>query len=129
MTLTAITIDHKDQRYPTVGDWQSKEVAGKPEISVLVSNLGYEDYNFLIAIHELIEAYLCWKRGITDEEVTRFDKRFEELRKDKEVDGEPGDDPYAPYKREHFFATNIERQLAHELGVDWGRYEERIGSL
>jgi len=36
--------------------------------------------------------------------------------------GEPGDDPRAPYYREHQFASGMERLMAAELGVDWQQY-------
>ena len=42
---------------------------------------------------------------------------------------EPGDDPAAPYKREHFFATNLEALMSGELGVDFSTYEEAINEL
>lgn len=38
----------------------------------------------------------------------------------------PDDRPQIPYRREHFTATNIERQVAAELGVDWKEYEQAI---
>jgi hypothetical protein len=44
-------------------------------------------------------------------------------------DVEPGDHPDAPYKREHCFATGIERLLAAELGVDWTAYEHTLDTL
>jgi len=40
-----------------------------------------------------------------------------------EGDGEPGDDPKAPYHRKHQWASRLERMFAAELGVDWGKYE------
>jgi hypothetical protein len=35
---------------------------------------------------------------------------------------EPGDDPRAPYYREHQFASGMERLMAAELGIDWQQY-------
>ena len=46
----------------------------------------------------------------------------------KELD-EPGDDPRAPYHREHEFAGCVERLLAHELGIDWNDYEDALDAL
>lgn len=42
---------------------------------------------------------------------------------------EPGDDARAPYQREQFFATNLERLLAAELGVEWFAYDRLVEGL
>lgn len=93
--------------------------------------MGNQDYEALVALHELVEVLLCKKRGITTEQVDVFDKQFEADRAHgmHGPDDEPGDDPAAPYKREHFFATNIEALMSSELGVDWSEYEEKINEL
>lgn len=85
-------------------------------------------YELLVQVHELVEAALCKHRGITDDTVTEFDAQFETERSagiHSETD-EDGDHPNAPYRKEHFFATNIERLLAAELGVVWSEYEKEI---
>ena len=124
MKIIIETISHKSHRYETVGDWYFK----KGDLYVFVSDMKCVNYEFLIAIHEAIEAQLCCVRGIDEKKITAFDKRFENKRKKGNTD-EPGDSPKAPYRKEHFFATNIERQIAHELGVDWTKYEQKINSL
>jgi len=43
--------------------------------------------------------------------------------------GEPGDDPRCPYYDAHRIATQIERDLAAALGVNWKRYDQAIGAL
>ena len=117
-------IPHSQHRYETVGDyWYHGEIE-----EVRVSDMENEDYEFLVFIHELIEAHLCRKRGILEETITEFDKKFETVRPEGNTD-EPGDSPAAPYQKEHQFATKIERQLAEELGVDWDVYGERVMSL
>jgi hypothetical protein len=50
---------------------------------------------------------LCIDRGVSFKAIDRFDMNFK-------GDGEPGDDPRAPYYRQHQFATQIERLLAKE---------------
>ena len=65
---------------------------------------------FLIALHELVEVMLCRQRGITQQAVDDFDMAFK-------GDGEPGDEPDAPYRREHQFANKIENMVAHEMGM------------
>ena len=117
-------IDGKDMRYPTVGDYQEKD--GIQYITV--ADMANEDYNFLVALHEFVESYLCKKRGIKEEDISKFDIEFEKNRKEDD-NSEPGDDPNAPYKKEHFFATNIERQMALELGVDWNEYDKTVCEL
>jgi hypothetical protein len=82
---------------------------------IFVSEMNHNDYEFLIALHELIEHALCLKRGITDEEVTKFDKEFK-------GDGEPGDDKKAPYWREHQIASLIEYWICEELGLNEDEY-------
>jgi len=128
MKIIIGTVPHKNQRYETCGDWYT-ETDGA--IHIKVSDMGNDDYEFLVALHELCEYWLCNKRGIPEEKITAFDVQFERDR-DKGLHGEdeePGDDPNAPYRREHFFATNIERMMAHELGVDWAEYNRTIMSL
>lgn len=151
MDINIKIIPHSEQRYETVGDWwfEYKDTNPKPytadseinplapsSLEIRVSDLGQGKklhldnfYGSLcVAVHELIEVILCSRRGITQEEVDKFDKEFEENRKENNTD-EPGDDPAAPYRKEHFFATSIERLLAAELGLDWKEYEESINNL
>jgi hypothetical protein len=114
------TIPHEDQRYSgTVGDW----VIIADTIMIKVSDLGDEYRNILIGIHELIEAVLCKRRGITEAIVDEYDMSY---------DGpceEPGADPNCPYFKEHIFATAVEKSLAQELEVDWDEYEKAIEEL
>jgi hypothetical protein len=90
--------------------------------------MGNDDYAFLVAIHELVEVWLCNKRGITDEAVSAFDIEYEKNRPEGD-ESEPGNHPDAPYRKEHFFATNIERMIALELGLDWEKYSKAVMSL
>ena len=112
------TIPHQDQRYDTCGDW----LIDGDNITILVSDLGDWRLEYLVADHELREAILCRHRGISQKVVDDFDTSWKS-------EGEPGDDPQAPYKREHFFATSIERLTAAELDVDWAEYEGKLNAL
>ena len=125
MKIQLRTIPHSEQRYETVGDWENLPDGS---LRISVSDMGNDDYAFLVAIHELVEVWLCNKRGITDEAVSAFDIEYEKNRPEGD-ESEPGDHPDAPYRKEHFFATNIERMIALELGVDWKLYSERVESL
>ena len=125
MKILLKTIPHSKQRYETSGDWQ---IAEDGSISIDVSDMGNEDYAFLVAIHEAVEVWLCQKRGITDEVVTAFDIEFERNRPEGD-ESEPGDHPDSPYRKEHFVATNIERIIAAELGVLWADYDKAVMGL
>lgn len=126
MRIVITTIPHASQRYDTCGDWIED---GRGHLRhVRVSEMGHEDYHFLVAVHEMVEAWLCLKRGITQEAVDAFDKDFEAKRPAGD-DREPGHEPDAPYHREHVFAERIERLVAEELGVDWDEYDRIVSSL
>ncbi len=93
-----------------------------------VSQFGNEYEQLAVILHELIEAFLCQKRGIKWKDIDNFDKKYEKNRKEGDL-SEPGNDPKAPYYREHRFAENLERQLIHELGIDWFKYNDKVDNL
>lgn len=125
MNIQIQTIKHKDQRYPTVGDWQFDK---EGNLSITISSMKNWKYECLVGLHELIEVLLCKDRNITQKQVDRFDVQFEKKRKKGDV-SEPGDDKKAPYYFEHQFASMIERDMARQLKVDWNRYESKVNSL
>lgn len=126
MIIDIKVIPHNQQRYETVGDWYFN--SDNNRLTIRVSSMRNKKYEFLVAIHEQIEAMLCIERGICEKEITLFDIAFEARREEGNTD-EPGDDPKAPYKNEHFFATSLERLMAAELGVDWRKYDEAVNAL
>ncbi len=109
------TIPQNQHRYPTLGDYVGHERLR----FIQVSDMGNAKYEFLVAMHELIEQGLCLARGISEDSITQFDIAFEKSGKP----GEPGDDPQAPYHKEHVYATAIEYSLCKELGLDITAYE------
>ena len=111
------TVDH--QRYPTAGDWQLKPDG----LHILVSRMSDQRYEFLVGMHEAIEAYLCKQVGISQAAVDRFDQAYERRRKPGDH-SEPGDDPQAPYHKEHM----VERMLDDQLNVNWGAYDRAVSS-
>jgi hypothetical protein len=122
MTTAIVTVNHEEQRYNTIGDYY----LGAGEIlTIRVSRLGDMNMEFCCAIHELVEAALCHEEGVSLEEIDEFDFGWHPH------DGieEPGDDPQAPYYRQHKFARRIERLVAERLGVDWEDYESRMNQL
>jgi hypothetical protein len=112
--ITITTIPKESHRYDTVGDWQIKN----GNIDIKVTDLKDVDYNFLLGLHELIEAYLCQRYGVTDEQVTAWDKAHPDI--------EPGDHPGAPYFEQHMFATKIEKLVAKRLNVKWKDYGKAV---
>ena len=106
------TVPHKEQPYDTLGYYVGHERLR----FVQVSELNNPKYEFLIAIHELIEQALCLDRHIYDAAITKFDLEFK-------GDGEPGDDLNAPYHKEHVYASAVEYSLCKELGIDPKEYD------
>ncbi len=125
MNIKLVTIPHEEQRYPTVGDW----VVNGDNLYISVSKMDDPRYELLVAVHELVEVLLCKERGIPQELVDKFDMEYEASRSEWDTTSEPGDAASAPYRKEHFFATSIERLLAAELGVDWKKYEAAVEAL
>ena len=108
-----------DMRYDTAGDWELFDTNPTGQV-LLVTVVKQEDSraHMLVALHELVEALLCTQRGITTEMVDKFD--FQAKTDD------PGTEPGCPYGKEHAFASAIERLVAHEMGVDFKKYDEII---
>lgn len=125
MKISITSVPHKKQRYDTVGDYGGRFPSNA---WVKISKMPDWRYMFLVAFHELIEWALCTHRGITNREITDFDKAFEARREPGNLD-EPGHDPKAPYRKEHAFAERLERLLAKELDVDWKKYDGLVNSL
>lgn len=128
MKITLRSIPHSQQTYPTAGDYFEHPDG---TLEIVVSETGNEDYNLLVALHELVEARLMQKRGIPLRDSDKFDIAYEQQRalgKHSESD-EPGNDPQCPYRREHFTADVVERIMAHGLGVDWKLYGDAINAL
>jgi len=115
--LYCVVLPHKQQRYDTVGNYY-QDIFGT---NFIVSKMD-SDAEFLVLIHELVEWYLTQKRGIKIKDIDRFDMKFK-------GEGEPGDDKDSPYRKEHRFATRIEKILAKELGVNWDKYDKMVSNL
>jgi hypothetical protein len=111
--VTIRVIPHNQQRYNTLGDWIPQSDGS---LIIYVSDTGTDYYNHLIALHEYVEALLCEKNGIKEQDVMEFDLKFEkELHP---MDADPGDDPRAPYYKEHQIATEIEDLILAGMGED-----------
>jgi hypothetical protein len=124
MKVTIEVIPNDKQRYSTVGDW----VWTGDDLTIYVSDMGNWHYEMLVAVHELVECLICKERGVLQEDVDEFDRHYEDNRIPGDL-SEPGGKPYAPYYKEHQFATCLERFLAVELGIDWNTYNTVVESL
>jgi len=114
ITVRVFLVAQKDQRYDTLGDWIWTETGLDIRLS---REFAEQDprYGALLLVHEFVEAMLCRITGVSTRQVDTFDMSFK-------GDGEPGDDPSAPYHRQHRAAEAAEHALAAELGVKWRRY-------
>lgn len=117
MKIVIQPLPHALQRYATVGDWQ---FAPRGNIlSIRVSRMRDERAVWAVALHEMVEALLCNAAGVSQEEVDQFDFGFL-------GEGEPGDDPAAPYAPQHAVATEIERIFVRAVGLGWEDYEAMV---
>jgi hypothetical protein len=122
---TIKTIPHRNQRYNTVGDYLTDQDGNT---SIMISELGNQAMESLIALHELVEIMLCQQAGITEKAIDEFDFEFSKNRAAGDA-SEPGDDPSAPYFAEHQFATKVEKEMCQKLGIGWDEYEKRIAEV
>jgi hypothetical protein len=131
MRIIIETVPHAEQRYDTVGDWYPKRTlefdpatdqAIPHEVLVVkVSEMKDWKHEALVAMHELVEAILCYDQGIAPTEVDDFD-----MSGPGAGESDPGDHPNAPYRNAHCFATAVERMLCAAMGVSWAEYERAV---
>ena len=122
MKIIIETIPSQNHRYPTCGDWQFLEDG---TLHILVSEMGNERHEYLVAIHEMVEAILCKWDNVEEPDVAKFDVQFEKDRLQGNND-EPGFDINAPYKNQHLVATGIEMIMCRFAGIDWNDYNKEI---
>lgn len=101
-------------------DWYFDEHG---DLQVRVSPLSDWRREMLLAMHETTEAIMCMHNGVSQGAVDAFDIEFDKTHKS---DLNAGDDPRAPYVREHCLATAIERILCAELEVNWRDYDHEL---
>src|SRR5712672_1211436 len=125
MKIIIETIPHNQHRYPTVGDWYYD---AEGTLIIRVSKLSDWRREFLVALHEVVEAQLCLNDGVTQAAVDEFDMEYEKNRASDD-NSEPGMNPKAPYHRQHRIADVMERSFSIDLGVDWVDYEKELEAL
>jgi len=114
MHFEAKSIDPNAIRYSTCGDW---EILPGGLVKITVPEFGSrEDSAFLVALHELVEAWLCKAAGVSEADVSKWDIEHPELE-------EPGDHPEAPYHEQHRVATEVEKLVNSALKRDWDDHE------
>lgn len=117
MRIEIKTIDASVMRYPTAGDW---EWLPDGALKITAPDYGGQDQSaLLVALHELVEAWLCRRDGVTDQEVTKFDTDHPKLE-------EPGDDPRAPYHIQHQAAMLTEKTVAMSFSADWDAHNQWV---
>jgi len=104
MRITLKSIPHDKQRYETLGDWFHDEDG----VQIRVDEMKDTDEQMVIALHELVEWYLCKKSGVTDTEASGFDKKNPKL-------AEPGENEEAPYHEQHMASEEVEKMFRKQL--------------
>ena len=99
--------------YNRVGDWHWEG----ERLHIWVQDMKDERHEWLIALHEIVEAYLCKVSQVSEESIDEYDKANE----GKWI-------PAGPGYREHLTATGIESILASITGVNWDKYEEEVAN-
>jgi hypothetical protein len=141
MNTHIVVIPHSTQRYNTVGDYWMRSgsqmevrISDFLPVTVNTGDKPYREdeslsavslankYEFLVQMHEMIEAFLCREAGISFADIDDFDMAFT-------GNGEPGDDENCPYRTQHKIATEIEKQLADAIGVNWDEYGKAVDQL
>jgi hypothetical protein len=125
--ITITTIPHKKQRYETVGDYYPKQKGWQFNIS----DMKNPDYEFAVAVHELIEHHLADRRGVKNSDIDKFDIQYEKERASglHSANAEAGNNRKCPVYREHQFATKIEKMLIEKMGLCWKEYDKVVMSL
>jgi hypothetical protein len=112
-------IPHNNQRYNTIGDYYESGQIG--EVHINISEMKDKRYEFLVAIHELVEMCLCDVSGIKNDVIDNYDKKAEQ-----QGILDPGMEAESPYHHEHVAATGVEMLLANEMNVNWANYEDHL---
>ncbi len=129
MKIVIETIDHKDQAYPTVGNYWISDEDGS--FHIVVSHTE-DKYDQAVILHELVELFAVINKGISIDSIDAFDKEFESVRENFPTligNQEPGNMISAPYHEEHKLATAIEKIFCAASGIEWSKYEEVLNNL
>lgn len=125
MEITLKSTPQELIRASQCGDWMTND--GQNITVHVLENIPL-DSRLAVAIHELVEGYLCCKNQVTDQDVVTFDEQYEKERAQGRHGNaeEPGDDPCAPYRTEHRAATRVEREVCRALGISWLEHQQAV---
>ena len=115
-------IQPENHRYSTCGDWLYD--AESHTVEVRVSLMGDWRSELAVAIHEALEAVACVAADVSEVDVTVFDELFN--RAEHNDNEEPGDDPKAPYHKQHVAATAVEKSVCQSLELYWDFHENMV---
>lgn len=124
MNIDIKVVTH-DQMRPNVhgADWYFEIRDGVETLVVRIEPMANWKYEALLQMHEAFEAILCKASGVTVEQVDKFDTQYDLTHP---IDCNAGDDPEAPYRREHTYATAVERIMAGAMNVCWDTYDRDL---
>ena len=126
MDITINTVPNEEIRTRkgfTGADWWWDE---NGVLQVRVAELGDWREEFALAMHEVSEAGMVKYLGILPKDVDDFDSEYQRTHV---VDLNAGDEPLAPYKVPHTFATAIERIITGVMNVDWKPYDDKLSVI
>jgi hypothetical protein len=89
------------------------------DLDFIVRDTGNGLYTKLILIHAIIEQAMTEYEGISGDEIDAWDEYHT-------ASLEPGDEEGCPYGKAHKLATQVERLICAELGINWVDYEEAL---
>lgn len=107
----------------TGSDWFWDE---QGNLQVRISRMSTWQREAALCIHETVEALLCKHNGVSQIAVDVFDHEFDATHTS---DLNAGDDPCAPYAKEHCLATAVERILIAEFGECWKDYDRELEEI
>jgi len=116
MNIIIKSIDPAAQRYVTTGDW-----IWLPDgtLQVFVPDYGNDNSAMLVALHEVVEAWLCRHDGIDEKVVSDWDIAHPDAEEPAEVEG-------SPYMDQHSIATQVELKMCAGLGMDWNNHNRWV---
>lgn len=148
MLIDYEVVPYDQMRYETIGDyWYGvREIADAkggeprmvPTLFIRVAKMSDSRYEWLVFIHEMIELTLARIAGIEEPVIKLWDENYEYAREVRSAaacgcevteDSEPGEDPHAPYHKQHVLAEICERTVAFFLGVSWVAYTAEVMSF
>ena len=106
------------------GDWYYDD----DSITVHVLETLPPESQLAIAVHEMTEAFLCRRAGISDDAIVAFDDQYEREREEGKHPNntEPGDAEDSIYLSQHQAATHCERAVCHALDLAWAEHDRSV---